>query len=260
MNRILQWQEKRKATESKTPIVMITAYDATFASICQEAKADWILVGDTLGMVVQGKNETKGVTVEQMAYHTAMVRRGAPDMPVVADMPYGSFSNAALALENGKRLMDAGGDAVKFEGADTAVCKALSSAGIPVMGHLGLLPQTAENFRVQGKDAESAAAMIEDAKRLEEHGAFSIVLECIPESLAERISAALSIPTIGIGAGARCGGQVLVINDMLGLTSGHLAKFVKTYADLRTTICSAVSSYGEDVRSGRFPDAAHTYH
>lgn len=183
MNRILQWQEKHKVTESKTPIVMITAYDATFASICQEAKADWILVGDTLGMVVQGKNETKGVTVEHMAYHTAMVRRGAPDMPVVADMPYGSFSNAALALENGKRLMDAGGDAVKFEGADTVVCEALSSAGIPVMGHLGLLPQTAENFRVQGKDAESAAVMIEDAKDLKSTALFPLSSNVSPSPL-----------------------------------------------------------------------------
>ncbi len=255
-----EWLDQRKETEKHLPIVMVTAYDAAFASIAADAGADWLLVGDSLGMVVQGKGTTREVTMDQMVYHTSMVRNGAPGAVIVSDLPFNSFSEAGMTVKNSRRLLDAGADAVKFEGAVMAQAAALREAGIPFMGHLGLLPQSAEKFTVQGKESDSAAKMTEEAALLEKAGAFSIVLECIPRSLGGNITRALSIPTIGIGAGPECSGQVLVLNDLLGLTEGYLPKFVRKFADFRSAAHSAIAAYGEDVRSGAFPDDAHTYH
>lgn len=249
-----------KRENGKAPIVMVTAYDAIFAAIAAEAGADWLLVGDSLGMVVQGRESTREVTMEQMAYHTSMVRRGAPESFIVSDLPANSFEDPEPAVRNSRLLLEAGADAVKFEGALLPVASALREEGIRFMGHLGLLPQTAGRFTVQGKEREAADRMIREARSLEEAGAFSIVLECIPRSLAGEISASLSIPTIGIGAGPECGGQVLVLNDLLGLTGGYLPKFVRRYADFRGAALEAIARYGEEVRSGAFPDDEHTYH
>jgi 3-methyl-2-oxobutanoate hydroxymethyltransferase len=239
---------------------MVTAYDAAFASIAAAAGADWLLVGDSLGMVVQGKTTTREVTMDHMVYHTSMVRKGAPDAVIVSDLPFNSFSEPGMTVKNSRRLLEAGADAVKFEGAVMDSAIALREAGIPFMGHLGLLPQSAGKFTVQGKESDSAARMMEEAALLEEGGAFSIVLECIPRSLGRDITRALSIPTIGIGAGPDCSGQVLVLNDLLGLTEGYLPKFVRKYADFRSAALSAIAVYGDEVRSGVFPDDAHTYH
>ncbi len=239
---------------------MITAYDAAFASIAVTAGADWLLVGDSLGMVVQGKGTTREVTMDQMVYHTSMVRNGAPDAVIVSDLPFNSFSEPGMTVTNSRRLMKAGADAVKLEGAVMNSAMALREAGIPFMGHLGLLPQSAEKFTVQGKESVSAARIIEEALLLEKGGAFSIVLECVPRSLGRDITRALSIPTIGIGAGPDCSGQVLVLNDLLGLTDGYLPKFVRKYADFRSAAVSAIAAYGDEVRSGVFPDDGHTYH
>jgi 3-methyl-2-oxobutanoate hydroxymethyltransferase len=274
-------------------LVMITAYDAAFAGIIARSGAvDLLLVGDSLAMVVQGKETTREVTLEQMEYHTEMAARGAARslerssrqvedqglepageggessggarvnelLPIIGDMPYGTFSTPERAVIAARRLIRAGAHGVKIEGSDTAVVRALTDAGIPVMGHLGLLPQTAERFTVQGKQAEAAEKMLADALALEEAGAFSLVLECIPRALAERISSRLTVPTIGIGAGPGCDGQVLVLHDMLGLTEGYLPKFVKPFADLGSTTEEGVRSYARAVRAGTFPDDAHSYH
>jgi 3-methyl-2-oxobutanoate hydroxymethyltransferase len=244
----------------RSPIVMVTAYDATFAAICVAAGADWLLVGDSLGMVVQGEKSTRKVTMQQMAYHTAMVRTGAPESFIIADLPFRSYESPDRSVENSRILMEAGANAVKFEGYIPSVADALSNAEIPFMGHLGLLPQTAEQFTVQGKKSAEAQKILDDAQLLQEKGAFSIVLECVPESLAESITRSLSIPTIGIGAGTFCSGQVLVLHDLLGLTEGYLPKFVKAFANLRQAAIEAVSTYGREVRDGTFPDREHTYH
>lgn len=244
----------------KKGIVMITAYDASMASLVEEAGVDWILVGDSLGMVVQGEDSTRPVTMDQMLYHTEMVRRGAPKTKIIADLPYGAFDSPEIALVNSRRLRNAGADAVKFEGGLKEIALALHGEKIDFMGHLGLLPQTAKAFRVQGKDDASADQMKADARVLEQSGAFSLVLECVPEPLAQAITDDLSIPTIGIGAGRRCSGQVLVLHDLLGLTKGKLPKFVKRYADLRTLIHQAVTAYGAEVRGGQFPEDKHVYH
>lgn len=244
----------------KEPIVMITAYDASFASLAAEAKADVILVGDSLGMVVQGREHTRSVTLEQMMYHTEMVRTGAPDLPVISDLPFGTFASPEIAVTSAHGLMKAGADGVKYEGPDTGVAVALLDAGIPVMGHLGLLPQTAEQFKVQGKDEVTASRLLKESLALEKAGVFSLVLECIPLKLAKEVSNALSIPTIGIGAGPHCDGQVLVIHDMLGLTRNYLPKFVKPYGRFREMGVEAIARYRSEVKEGIFPDDRYSYH
>lgn len=242
-------------------LVMLTAYDATFAGLINKIdKVDLLLVGDSLGMVIQGYSSTRQVKMRDILYHSEIVARTAPNIPVIGDMPYHSFDTPDRALENARDLMHVGVKGVKIEGNKPEVVRSLVEAGIPVMGHLGLLPQTAEQFKVQGKDAADAEQMKKDALELEEAGVFSLVLECIPRKLAAEIGEALKIPTIGIGAGPDCDGQVLVLQDMLGLTKGYLPKFVKQYVQLGDLASKALSDYADEVKQGTFPTDKNSYH
>lgn len=246
-------------------ITMLTAYDFITAALLDEAGIDVILVGDSLGNVVLGHDTTVAVTLEDMLHHTKAVTRGAQRAMVVGDMPFLTYTSTADALRNaGRFLQEAGAHAVKIEGGEAVVpqVQALTQAGIPVMGHLGLTPQSVYQlggFRVQGRSAAAARKMREDAIRLEQAGAFAIVLECVPDDVAADITAAVSIPTIGIGAGVHCDGQVLVTPDALGLTRGHVPKFVKRYAELGEAMLAGVRQYIEEVRDGSFPSAAYSY-
>jgi len=239
---------------------MLTAYDYQMGRIMDRAGLDMILVGDSLGMVVLGYNDTKHVTMEDMIRHTQAVARGAESTLVVADMPIGTYGSPEDALRNARRLMDAGAEAVKLEGNCPREIWALLSSNIPVMGHLGLLPQTAEEMKVRGKKAEEAERIAADARGLDELGVFSIVLECIPMRLARRITESVGALTIGIGAGPHCDGQVLVVNDMLGMDKGYSPKHSKVYVDLNSIITDAAQRYMEEVRSCRFPDDKHSFH
>jgi len=247
-------------------IAMITAYDATFAQMLDEAGADILLVGDSLGMVVQGLDSTLPVTVDEMVYHCRSVGRGARQAMVVGDLPFMSWQpSLEVALRNAGRFLSEGGaQAVKLEGgleaADTI--RKLVSLGIPVMGHVGLLPQSVHamgGFRVQGKTVEDAQRVLEDARAVAEAGAFALVLEGIPSDLAARITAELAIPTIGIGAGVNCDGQVLVCYDLLGLTPNMRPKFVKRYAELYADGKAAARSFCQEVRAGTFPSEEHSF-
>lgn len=246
--------------KGKAKIIMLTAYDYQMAKILDKAGIDLILVGDSLGMVVQGYKNTKSVTVEDMLYHTRAVARGAENTPIVGDMPIRSDRTIEDALRNAERFIEAGAQGVKIEGKRSKVVKALLNAGIPVMGHVGLLPQTAESYRVKGKEPPEAQKIFHDALELDELGVFSMVLECMPETLAKRITEAVSAPTIGIGAGEYCDGQVLVINDMLGFDESFAPKYLKRYASLNKIIKEAVAKFQEEVSSGVYPDKEHTYH
>jgi 3-methyl-2-oxobutanoate hydroxymethyltransferase len=219
-----------------------------------------ILVGDSSGMVVQGYPDTKSVTLEDMLFHTRAVARGAPKTLVVGDMPIHTYDTPPQGLANARKFLEAGADAVKIEGNRPEVISTLLKQEIPVMGHIGLLPQTAEKAQVQGKTPEQADRLWRDALDVDRLGVFSLVLECVPEWLARKISNDTKAPTIGIGAGKFCDGQVLVINDMLGSDDGPTPKFVKCYANLRGVILEAVQRFAEEVKSGTFPDKAHTYH
>lgn len=249
---------KRKSIGPR--IAMLTAYDAGTAQFLEECGIDLILVGDTLGMVVQGYDTTRVVTLEQMCYHVSIVAHGAPNTFVIGDLPYGTYDVPDIALTSARKIIEAGAQAVKLEGNPKGVISALVQAGIPVMGHLGLQPQTAAGFRVRGKAEEEAHAIVDDAQAVDRSGVFSLVLESIPESLARTITQNIQAPTIGIGAGRQCDGQVLVIHDLLGLTTKLKPKFVKRYAELAPAIRNAVHAYIDEVRSGSFPDAEHTYH
>jgi len=246
--------------KGKEKIVMLTAYDYQIAKILDDEQIDMILVGDSLGMVVQGYIDTKSVTMEDMLYHTSVVARGAKNTPIIGDMPLNSDNTVEDALRNAKRFLDAGAHGVKIEGNKTDVIKALMSNGIPVMGHIGLLPQTASAYRVRGKAPEEAQRILQDAVELDKLGVFAMVLESIPEGLAKRITGAVGAPTIGIGAGKHCDGQVLVINDMLGLDPTFSPKYVKRYANLNQVIKQAVKDFRQNVKSGEYPDDEHTYH
>lgn len=255
-----------KMKQSNKKITMLTAYDYPSARWVEEAALDMILVGDSLGMVVLGYDSTVPVTMEDMVHHAKAVRRGAPNTFVVVDMPFMSYATVERALHNAGRLVQEGGaDAVKLEGGEhfAPVVKALVQAGVPVVGHIGLTPQTATQlggFKVQGRDLESARQLIRDAQALEEAGAFALVLEAIPAEVAGRITAELSIPTIGIGAGADCDGQVLVFHDILGMFDRFKPKFVKTYANLREIAIDAIKMYISDVKEGEFPNnGEHTF-
>jgi len=246
--------------------VMVTAYDANAATLLDGLDVPVLLVGDSLGMVVLGHETTLPVTLEDMIHHARAVMRARPHALVVVDLPFGSYQQGpAQALASAVRVMkESGADAVKLEGGARVVetVRTLVEAGIPVMGHLGLTPQSVAQFggfRVQGRDATSAATLVDDAIALGEAGAFAVVLECIPASLAARVTAASPVPTIGIGAGIDVDGQVLVWHDLLGLTTGHSPRFVRAYADLRTTIGEAITAFGTDVRSGAFPTAEESY-
>jgi len=250
----------------RQPIAMITAYDAPSGRLADEAGADVILVGDSAAMTVLGHDSTVPATMEELIVLTRAVTRGARRPLVVADMPFGSFQvSDAEALHNAIRfLKEAGADGVKVEGAGATLSRvqALVGAGIPVMGHIGLTPQSATmlgGFKAQGRTAEKAVRLYEDALALEGAGCFAIVLEAVPAAVAARITEALTLPTIGIGAGVDCDGQVLVWHDLLGLYEGRSPRFVKQYADLATEIKRAVSTYVEEVRERRFPEEQHTY-
>jgi 3-methyl-2-oxobutanoate hydroxymethyltransferase len=247
-------------------IVMITAYDAPSGRIADAAGVDLILVGDSAAMVVLGHDSTVPATIDEMLMLTRAVTRGARRPLVIADLPFGSYQvSDEQALETAIRFVkEAHADAIKLEGAGTMLSRvqALTSAGIPVMGHIGLTPQTATmlgGFKAQGRSAAKAVQLYEDALALQAAGCFSIVLEAVPSPVAARITAALDIPTIGIGAGRNCDGQVLVWHDLLGLYDGHAPRFVKQYAELAPTIGAAVEQYAGEVRDGTFPEEKHTY-
>ena len=247
-------------------IVMVTAYDAPSGRIADAAGVDLILVGDSAAMVVLGYQSTVPATMDEMIILTRAVNRGARRPLVVADLPFGSFQvSTEQALENAIRFVkEAAADAVKLEGAGPALARvrALNGAGVPVMGHVGVTPQTATmlgGFKAQGRTAAKAVQLYEDALALQEAGCFAIVLEAVPTPVADAITRTLEIPTIGIGAGAGCDGQVLVWHDLLGLYDGHAPRFVKQYAELAPVIQAAVADYAAEVRSGSFPAEQHTY-
>jgi 3-methyl-2-oxobutanoate hydroxymethyltransferase len=262
---------RRKASISdpsaSQKIVCLTAYDYPTARLVDEAGVDIILVGDSLGMVVLGYESTLPVTLDEMIHHTRAVRRGTHRALVVVDMPYGTYhTDTAESVRNAVRFVkEAGAEAVKVEGGERRLelIARLTEAEIPVMGHVGLTPQSVNalgGYRVQGKSVDSAEQLLRDAHAVEAAGAFSIVLEAIPRELAAQITHELHIPTIGIGAGPDCDGQVLVLHDLLGLSFGQTPKFTRRYANLGDVISTAVRHYGDDVRGGSFPSDAESYH
>jgi len=245
---------------------MLTAYDALTASLVDEVEIPMVLVGDSLGMTVLGYETTLPVSMGEMLHHTSAVVRGTGQALVVADMPFMSYqSSIGRGLENaGRFIKEAGADAVKIEGGAirSELIEALVGNGIPVLGHIGLTPQSIKEmggYKVQGKTSEQARQLMDDAMAVEQAGAFALVLECVPSELGETISKALSIPTIGIGAGAGCDGQVLVFTDLLGISGKPVPKFVKKYADLKPVITAALSAYKADVESGDFPTEEQSY-
>ncbi|MDO4540051.1 MAG: 3-methyl-2-oxobutanoate hydroxymethyltransferase, partial [Syntrophomonadaceae bacterium] len=247
-------------------ITMLTAYDYFLAAMVDEAGVEMILVGDSLGMTQLGYANTLAVTMEDMLHHTKAVTRAAKNSMVVADMPFLSYHiSLEEAVRNaGRFIQEAGAHAVKIEGGEerAATVRAIIDAQIPVVAHIGLTPQSVHQmggFRVQGKDLETARRLLRDAKAMEVAGAFAIVLEGVPAKLAAEITKSLSIPTIGIGAGADCDGQVLVINDVLGMFKGHIPKFAKKFADLEPLVAEALKAYKEEVKSGAFPTEAHSF-
>ena len=249
-------------------IVALTAYDFPTAKIVDEAGIEVILVGDSLGMVVLGYQNTIPVTMEEMIHHTRAVARAARRPLIVGDMPYFSFHlSADETVRNASRfLKEAGAQAVKIEGASRKRLKliaALIEAEIPVMGHVGLTPQSIYHlgqFKVKGKEIDEAKQIIKDAKNLEKAGVFGIVLECVPMELAKEITQRVNVPTIGIGAGPHCDGQILVFHDLVGYANGYLPKFVKRYADIHGILDKAIKEYIADVRKGEFPGDGHSYH
>jgi len=247
-------------------ISMLTAYDYSTAAVMDEAGIDIILIGDSLGMAILGYDSTLPVTMEDMLHHTKPVSRAAKRAMVIGDMPFMSYQiSVEEALRNAGRFMkEAGAHGVKLEGGREVAeaVRKITSSGIPLMGHLGLTPQSVHQlggYKVQGKDDKAAKKMVEDARILEEAGAFSIVLECVPTPLAEEISRSLTIPTIGIGAGVECDGQVLVVNDMLGMFEKFTPKFVKKYAKLNIDMRAAVEQYIDEVKDRKFPGEEHSF-
>ena len=267
MGRKMTVPEVRSKKEKGEKIACLTAYDYCFARILDEAGIDLLLVGDSLGSVIQGHDSTLPVTMDDVIYHTRAVIRGRRRALVVSDMPFMTFQlGADDAKRNAGRLVQEGGaESVKLEGGVTqaATIEALVKMGVPVMGHVGLTPQSVHQFggyRIQGRGEADARAILDDAMAVEQAGAFAVVLEGIPVQLAREITQRLSIPTIGIGAGMHCDGQILVVHDMLGLFDDFTPKFVKRYANLKDTIGGAVRSYMEEVRTEAFPAEEHTFH
>ena len=252
------------APERGDRVVMVTAYDFPQGRTADAAGVDVVLVGDSLAMVVLGHPDTLSVTMDEMLHHVRAVRRGVERALLVADMPYGSFHlGADQAVANAMRFVkEAGAQAVKIEGARPEVVRALVAAEVPVMAHLGLTPQSLHRlggFKVQGRDEAARATMLDAAVEIEAAGAFSLVLECVPADLAAEVTARLSIPTIGIGAGPACGGQVLVYHDLLGLEERIAPRFVRRYAELGRATREAIGRFAADVREGRFPAAEESY-
>ena len=246
-------------------IAMLTCYDASFATLCEAAGVDALLVGDSLGMVLQGESSTLPVTLRDMQYHTRCVARGAKNTLIITDMPFGTYQQSPeQALRNATRLMAAGAHMVKLEGGSVmaATVKFLTERGIPVCGHLGFTPQSVHQlggYRVQGKNAEAAQQLLADAKMLEAAGASMLVLEMVPAELAKAVSAKLDIPTIGIGAGVDCDGQVLVLHDMLGIYPGKTPRFARNFLEASGSVQAALSAYVQAVKTLSFPTAAHSF-
>ena len=256
----------QKCKRDGRKIAVVTAYDALFARIVEQAGIDVILVGDSLGVVVQGKANTLSVTMDEMLYHTKLVAGAVQRSLVIGDMPFLSYQvNQDEAVRNAGRFLQIGAHAVKLEGgaAVTDRVAAMANVGIPVIGHLGMTPQSVQQYggyRVQGKGKDRAQQLLEDARALEAAGAAAIVLEAIPAGLAKTVSEALTIPTIGIGAGPHCDGQVLVLYDLLGLFDEFVPKFVKPYGHLKVDALQALRQYKEDVEKGVFPSDSESYH
>ncbi len=267
MNSKQKWTvTKIRGLKNKSKVVCLTAYDFAFARLLDQSGVHIVLVGDSLGMTMLGYESTLPVTMEQMLHHTAAVRRGIDHALIVADMPFLSYQvSIPQGLENaGRFLKEAGADAVKVEGGAirTSLVQALVANGIPVMGHIGLTPQSVNAFggyKVQGRAEEDAKQLLEDAKALEQAGSFALVLECVPAELAKKITQEIGIPTIGIGAGSSCDGQILVMHDLLGMNDAFCPKFVKRYADLGPQIREAFEAYKHEVKDGTFPGDEHSY-
>ncbi|NFE73422.1 3-methyl-2-oxobutanoate hydroxymethyltransferase [Clostridium botulinum] len=247
-------------------ISMLTAYDYSMAKIIDESGINGILIGDSLGMVIKGEEDTLSVTVDEIIYHTKSVKKGAKNALIVSDMPFLSYhTSVEEAVKNaGKMIKEGGANAVKLEGGASVIkqIKAIVDAQIPVMGHLGLTPQSVNafgGFKIQGKSEEAAKRLIEDAKLIEDAGAFAIVLECVPKKVAEIITKEISIPTIGIGAGNECDGQILVYQDMLGMFDDFIPKFVKQYANLGAQMREVIQIYIGEVGEGSFPQDKHSF-
>ncbi|NFG59059.1 3-methyl-2-oxobutanoate hydroxymethyltransferase [Clostridium botulinum] len=247
-------------------ISMLTAYDYSMAKIIDESGINGILIGDSLGMVIKGEEDTLSVTVDEIIYHTKSVKKGVKNALIVSDMPFLSYhTSVEEAVKNaGKMIKEGGANAVKLEGGASVIkqIKAIVDAQIPVMGHLGLTPQSVNafgGFKIQGKSEEAAKRLIEDAKLIEDAGAFAIVLECVPKKVAEIITKEISIPTIGIGAGNECDGQILVYQDMLGMFDDFIPKFVKQYANLGAQMREAIQIYIGEVGEGSFPQDKHSF-
>ncbi|MCX7619641.1 MAG: 3-methyl-2-oxobutanoate hydroxymethyltransferase [Acidimicrobiales bacterium] len=256
----------RKVRNGNEPLVMVTAYDAPGARIADEAGVDLILIGDSVAMVVLGYDDTLQVTIEDMAHHVAAVARAKPRPLLIGDMPWMSYHVSLKdTVRNAAKLIKAGAHAVKLEGGRKRVpmIQAIIDAEIPVMGHLGLTPQSINamgGYRVQGRKPEAAFALLDDARALEEAGCFAIVLEGVPDEVARMVTDTINVPTIGIGAGAHCDGQVLVFHDVLGIEDRITPKFVRRYASLKRDAVSAMAAFAADVRAGRFPSADESYH
>lgn len=256
----------RKVARGADPLVMVTAYDAPGARIADEAGVDLILVGDSLAMVVLGYDDTLQVTIDDMAHHTAAVARAKPRAMIVGDLPWMSYHvSVEDTVRNAATLVKAGAKSVKLEGGRKRLpmIEAIIHAEIPVMGHLGLTPQSVHamgGFKVQGKEHRAAVELVAEAKALAHAGCFAIVLEGVPDVVAAMVTDAVDVPTIGIGAGSRCDGQVLVFHDLLGIEDRVAPKFVRRYASLKDEAVAAIAAYADDVRGGRFPSDAESYH
>jgi 3-methyl-2-oxobutanoate hydroxymethyltransferase len=258
--------EFQRHKRDKKKLIVVTAYDALFTHIVEQAGIETILVGDSLGVVVQGKANTLSVTMDDMLYHTKLVAGAAQRALVIGDMPFMSYqAGQEDALRNAGRFLQVGAQAVKLEGGAAVAdqVSAMTRIGIPVMGHLGMTPQSVHvlgGYKVQGKGKDQATTLIDDAKALEAAGAFALVLEAMPAQLAKTITHSVSIPTIGIGAGPHCDGQVLVLYDLLGLFDDFVPKFVKPYAHLKADALQALRRYKEEVDQGKFPSDSESYH
>ncbi|CAH8223794.1 3-methyl-2-oxobutanoate hydroxymethyltransferase [Vibrio aestuarianus] len=257
INDLIQWKQQGRKFAS------VTAYDASFAQLFESQEMPVLLVGDSLGMVLQGKTDTLPVTVDEIAYHTRSVRAGSPNSLLMADMPFMSYATPEQACENAAKIMQAGANMVKIEGGDWLVdtVKMLTERAVPVCAHLGLTPQSVNIFggyKVQGRDQEKADRMVKDALALQDAGAQIVLLECVPASLAARITEVLEVPVIGIGAGNVTDGQILVMHDMFGISANYMPKFSKNFLAETGDMRKAVAQYIQDVESAAFPDDAHT--
>jgi 3-methyl-2-oxobutanoate hydroxymethyltransferase len=250
-----------KTQKNKRKIIALTAYDYTFAKLLDQAGADIILVGDTLGMVCHGDKNTQSVTMDQMEYHVEGVARGVANALVVGDMPINSYNDPETAVANARRLINAGAQAVKIEKVGNVILpvKAIIAAGIDIIGHVGLTSQTAEAFKVQGKNSEDAEQILRDACAFDRAGSFAIVLECIPSELAKKITETIAVPTIGIGAGMHCDGQILVTYDLLGMFQDFRPKFVRRFMEGGQIVTEALREFRSAVESGDFPSDKESF-